>query len=115
LVKANGLALFWCLVSERLPGIISASSKVVKCTKGSRPDLGHWLNYALVVGTTGAMLQTKKNNGARSPMNGLGELDINGYNNCQLPLHNISLFFFNWKAHDLDVNYGISNPQSKPT
>jgi hypothetical protein len=29
-------------VSESLPGIISASSKAVKCGKGSKPDLSHW-------------------------------------------------------------------------
>jgi hypothetical protein len=29
------------LVSERLPGVISASSKAVKYIKGSKPDLSH--------------------------------------------------------------------------
>ena len=30
------------VVLKCLPGIISAPSKVVKCAKGSKPDLGHW-------------------------------------------------------------------------
>ena len=54
------------------------------------PSHGRLLtNCALVVGTTGAVLQTKKNNGALGgqwPMKGLGELNINGYSTCQLPL-----------------------------
>jgi hypothetical protein len=33
------------LVSESSPGINSAFSKAVKCTKGSKPDLGHWCMY----------------------------------------------------------------------
>ena len=39
LAKVNGFVL----VSECLPGIISASSKAVKCAKGWKPDLslGH--------------------------------------------------------------------------
>ena len=37
LVKANGSIL----VSESLPGIISASSKAVNYIKGSKPDLSH--------------------------------------------------------------------------
>ena len=38
LVKVNG----FILVSECLPGIISASSKAVKCIKGSKMDQPHW-------------------------------------------------------------------------
>jgi hypothetical protein len=37
LVKANG----FILALESSPGIISASSKAVKCTKGSKMNLGH--------------------------------------------------------------------------
>jgi hypothetical protein len=37
LAKVNG----FILVSECLLGIISASSKAVKCAKGPKPDLGH--------------------------------------------------------------------------
>jgi hypothetical protein len=41
LVKGNG----FILVSEFLPGIISAPSKVAKCIKGSILDLSHWYTY----------------------------------------------------------------------
>ena len=37
LAKVNG----FILVSECLPGIIPASSKAVKCIKGSKMNLGH--------------------------------------------------------------------------
>jgi hypothetical protein len=45
LVKANG----FILVSESVPGIISAFSKAFKYTKGSKMNLSHWNGYVTAV------------------------------------------------------------------